>query len=235
MKKMIIASTSTLHGGNYLDYLLPTLENHFKDCDELLFIPYARPGGISHDDYTAIVRVAFTKINKVVKGLHEFENPVNAIENALGIFTGGGNTFLLVTQLYQNQVMEHLKQVVENGTPYLGSSAGSNIAGLSMQTTNDMPIIYPPSFKTLGLLPFNLNPHYLDADLQSKHMGETRETRIKEFHVFNEIPVLGLREGSWLEVIGSEIMLKGKLSARLFRQNETPIELEAESNLSWVK
>lgn len=235
MKKMIIASTSTLHGGNYLDYLLPTLENHFKDCDELLFIPYARPGGISHDDYTAIVRVAFTKINKVVKGLHEFENPVNAIENAQGIFTGGGNTFLLATQLYQNQVMERLKQVVENGTPYLGSSAGSNIAGLSMQTTNDMPIIYPPSFKTLGLLPFNLNPHYLDADLQSKHMGEARETRIKEFHAFNEIPVLGLREGSWLEVIGSEIMLKGKLSARLFRQNETPIELEAESNLSWVK
>ena len=235
MKKMIIASTSTLHGGNYLDYLLPTLENHFKDCDELLFIPYARPGGISHDDYTAIVRVAFSKINKVVKGLHEFENPVKAIENAQGIFTGGGNTFLLVTQLYQNLVMERLKQVVENGTPYLGSSAGSNIAGLSMQTTNDMPIIYPPSFKTLGLLPFNLNPHYLDADLQSKHMGETRETRIKEFHAFNEIPVLGLREGSWLEVIGSEIMLKGELSARLFRQNETPIELEAESNLSWVK
>lgn len=232
---MIIASTSTLHGGNYLDYLLPTLENHFKDCDELLFIPYARPGGISHDDYTAIVRVAFSKINKVVKGLHEFENPVKAIENAQGIFTGGGNTFLLVTQLYQNLVMERLKQVVENGTPYLGSSAGSNIAGLSMQTTNDMPIIYPPSFKTLGLLPFNLNPHYLDADLQSKHMGETRETRIKEFHAFNEIPVLGLREGSWLEVIGSEIMLKGELSARLFRQNETPIELEAESNLSWVK
>ena len=235
MKKMIIASTSTLHGDNYLEYLLPTLEIHFKECDELLFIPYARPGGISHEDYTATVRAAFSKINKAVKGLHEYENPVDAIHNAQGIFTGGGNTFLLVTQLYQNQVMETIKQVVENGTPYLGSSAGSNIAGLSMQTTNDMPIIYPPSFKTLGLLPFNLNPHYLDADLQSKHMGETRETRIKEFHAFNEIPVLGLREGSWLEVIGSEIMLKGKLSARLFRKNETPIELEAESNLSWVK
>ncbi len=235
MKKMIIASTSTLHGGNYLEYLLPTLEIHFKDCDELLFIPYARPGGISHEDYTATVRVAFAKINKVVKGLHEFENPVNAIENAQGIFIGGGNTFLLVTQLYQNQVMERLKQVIENGTPYLGSSAGSNIAGLSMQTTNDMPIIYPPSFKTLGLLPFNLNPHYLDADLQSKHMGETRETRIKEFHAFNEIPVLGLREGSWLEVIGFEIMLKGNLSARLFRKNEMPLELDAESDLSWIE
>ena len=235
MKKMIIASTSTLHGGNYLEYLIPTLENLFKDCSEIIFIPYARPGGISHDDYTTTVRNAFSKINKAVKGLHEFENPVNAIQNAQGIFTGGGNTFLLVTQLYQNDVMETLAKVVESGTPYLGSSAGSNITGLSMQTTNDMPIIYPPSFKTLGLLPFNLNPHYLDADLQSKHMGETRETRIKEFHAFNEIPVLGLREGSWLEVIGSEIILKGKLSARLFRKNETPIELDAESNLSWVK
>jgi len=235
MKKMIIASTSTLHGGNYLEYLLPTLEIHFKECDELLFIPYARPGGISHEDYTATVRAAFSKINKAVKGLHEYENPVDAIHNAQGIFTGGGNTFLLVTQLYQNQVMETIKQVVEKGTPYLGSSAGSNITGLSMQTTNDMPIIYPPSFTTLGLLPFNLNPHYLDADLQSKHMGETRETRIKEFHAFNKIPVLGLREGSWLEVIGSEIMLKGNLSARLFRKNEMPLELDAESDLSWIK
>jgi dipeptidase E len=235
MKKMIIASTSTLHGDNYLEYLLPTLEIHFKECDELLFIPYARPGGISHEDYTATVRAAFSKINKAVKGLHEYENPVDAIHNAQGIFTGGGNTFLLVTQLYQNQVMETIKQVVEKGTPYLGSSAGSNITGLSMQTTNDMPIIYPPSFTTLGLLPFNLNPHYLDADLQSKHMGETRETRIKEFHAFNKIPVLGLREGSWLEVIGSEIMLKGNLSARLFRKNDTPVELESESDLSWIE
>jgi dipeptidase E len=234
MKKLIIASTSTLHGGNYLDYLLPTLENHFKDCSEILFIPYARPGGISHDDYTAIVRLAFAKINKTVKGLHEFENPILAIENAQGIFTGGGNTFLLVTQLYENNIMEVLAKVVENGTPYLGSSAGSNIAGLTMQTTNDMPIIYPPSFKTLGLLSFNLNPHYLDADLQSKHMGETRETRLKEFHAFNSIPVVGLREGSWLEGTGEKIILKGNLSARVFKQNEIPIEVEPETDLAFL-
>jgi dipeptidase E len=104
-----------------------------------------------------------------------------------------------------------------------------------MQTTNDMPIIYPPSFKTLGLIPFNLNPHYLDADLQSKHIGETRETRIKEFHAFNETPVLGLREGSWLEVTGSTILLKGDLTARLFRQNRAPEELDSETDLSWIK
>ncbi len=234
MKKMIIASTSTIHGGNYLDYLLPTLEIHFHQCAEILFIPYARPGGVSHDNYTATVRSAFAKINKTVKGLHEFDNPVDAVQNAQGIFTGGGNTFLLVTQLYQNKVMDVLAKVVENGTPYLGSSAGSNITGLTMQTTNDMPIIYPPSFKTLGLIPFNLNPHYLDADLQSKHMGETRETRIKEFHAFNEAPVLGLREGSWLEITGSTIVLKGDFTARLFRQNETPEEVTPGTNLEFL-
>jgi len=234
MKKLIIASTSTIHGGNYLEYLLQSLETHFNNCNEILFVPYARPGGISHDDYTATVRLAFAKINKTVKGLHEFDNPTHAIQNAGGIFVGGGNTFLLVTQLYQNNVMEVLAKTVENGIPYLGSSAGSNITGLTMQTTNDMPIIYPPSFKTLGLIPFNLNPHYLDADLQSKHMGETRETRIKEFHDFNTIPVLGLREGSWLEVIGEKIILKGNLTARVFKQNETPIEVEPETDLAYL-
>ena len=174
MKKLIIASTSTVHGGSYLDYLLPTLAQHFKACDEILFIPYARPGGISHDDYTAKVREVFNTINLAVKGLHEFQNPVEAIQKAQGIFTGGGNTFLLVKQLYDNEVMSVLAETLKNGTPYLGTSAGSNITGISMQTTNDMPIVYPSSFATLGVIPFNLNPHYLDPDTNSKHMGETR-------------------------------------------------------------
>lgn len=235
MKKIIIASTSTLHGGSYLDYLLPVLQSHFKDCKSILFIPYARPGGISHDEYTQKVSEAFQTINISVKGIHEFENAEIAIKNAEGIFTGGGNTFLLVTQLYRNNIMQVLSETVKNGTPYLGTSAGSNICGLSMQTTNDMPIIYPPSFQTLGLIPFNLNPHYLDPELQSKHMGETRETRIKEFHAFNNTPVLGLREGSWLEVKGDKIILKGDLSARLFQQNQSPTELEPQSDLSHLK
>jgi dipeptidase E len=235
MKNIIIASTSTLHGGDCLDYILPELQLHFKDCKTILFIPYARSGGISHDEYTAKVTLAFAKIDIAVKGIHEFENPASAIQDAQGIFTGGGNTFLLVSQLYKNNVMTVLAETVKNGTPYLGTSAGSNICGLTMQTTNDMPIIYPPSFKTLGLIPFNLNPHYLDADKQSTHMGETRETRIKEFHAFNTIPVLGLREGSWLDVKGEKITLKGNLSARLFRQNQTPEELESGSDLSFIK
>jgi dipeptidase E len=235
MKNLIIASTSALHGGEYLEYLLPTLENHFKNCDTIIFIPYARPGGMTHDEYTERVAIAFSKINKKIIGLHTFENPIEALENAEGIFTGGGNTFLLVTQLYENDVMKTLSNVIESGTPYLGSSAGSNITGISMQTTNDMPIIYPPSFKTLEAIPFNLNPHYLDANLQSKHMGETRETRIKEFHAFNTTPVLGLREGSWLDVKGEKILLKGNLTARLFRQNQVPEEINPETDLAFLE
>ncbi len=234
MKNLIIASTSSLHGGEYLDYLLPELAVHFKDCKSLVFIPYARPGGVSHSEYTEKVQIAFSKINITVKGLHEFENPVEAIQNATAIFTGGGNTFLLVAQLYKNKVMTVLADVLKKGTPYLGTSAGSNITGLTMQTTNDMPIVYPPSFQTLGVIPFNLNPHYLDADLQSKHMGETRETRIKEFHAFNTLPVIGLREGSWLDVKGETILLKGMLPARLFRQNQDPEELESGNDLSFL-
>lgn len=235
MKNCIIASTSTLYGGDYLDYILPELSEHFKNCKTILFIPYAQPSGISYEEYTNKVAAAFANINITVKGIHEFESPKAAIEQAEGIFTGGGNTFLLVFQLYKNNVMDALANAIKKGIPYLGTSAGSNICGLTMQTTNDMPIIYPPSFQTLGIVPFNLNPHYLDADLQLKHNGETRETRIKEYHQFNTVPVLGLREGSWLEVKGEKITLKGSLSARLFRQNKNPEELESGSDLSDLK
>lgn len=235
MKNIIIASTSTLHGGEYLDYLLPELQSFFSNVKELLFIPYARPSGISHDDYTKKVSEAFTKINISVKGIHEFENPIEALEKAQGIFTGGGNTFLLVSQLYKNNVMDTLEKVVKNGTPYLGTSAGSNICGLTMSTTNDMPIVYPPSFRTLGFVSFNINPHYLEPIEGSTHMGETRETRINEFHHFNPQPVVGLREGSWLEVKGDYIKLKGTLTARIFKRNETPIEVEPETELNELK
>ena len=235
MKNILIASTSTLANENYLEYLLPELQLHFQNCNTILFIPYARPGGISHEEYTTMVSLAFAKINKKVIGIHEFEDAVQAIKNAEGIFTGGGNTFVLVSQLHKNNVMEILSEVVKNGTPYLGTSAGSNICGLTMQTTNDMPIVYPPSFKTLGLIPFNLNPHYLDPDTSSKHMGETRETRIMEYHAFNTVPVLGLREGSWLDVKGDKIILKGNLTARLFRQNQEIEELETGTDLNFIK
>ena len=235
MKNILIASTSTLHNGSYLDYLLPELQVFFTNCNEILFIPYARPSGISHEEYTKKVSDAFAKINISIKGIHEFENPITALENAKGIFTGGGNTFLLVSQLYKNNVMDTLEKVVKNGTPYLGTSAGSNICGLTMSTTNDMPIVYPPSFRTLGFVSFNINPHYLDPIEGSTHMGETRETRINEFHQFNPQPVVGLREGSWLAVNGDSIKLKGTLTARIFKRGETPIEVVPETELNELK
>ena len=227
MKKMIIASTSTVHGSKYLEYLLPTLKKHFNGVKELLFIPFARPGGVSYNDYTSKAKEAFSSINIDVKGIHEFDNLKEAVNNAEAIFTGGGNTFELVNQLYKNDIIGNLKTVIENGTPYLGTSAGSNICGVNMKNTNDMPIVYPPNFTTLGCIPFNINAHYLDPIEGSTHMGETRETRIKEFHVFNKTSVLGLREGSWLEVSNNEVILRGALTARLFEQNKKPIELES--------
>lgn len=234
MKKLLIASTSTVHGKGYLEYILPELSNFFKGVSELLFIPYARPGGISHDEYTAKAQEGFEKINIKLKGIHEFNNSIGAVNNAKGIFTGGGNTFLLVKQLYDHKLISTIKNVVENGIPYFGTSAGSNITGLTVQNTNDMPIIYPPSFNTFGFINFNLNPHYLDPDPSSTHMGETRETRINEFHTINSVPVLGLREGSWLDVTGNKVILKGTLNARLFQQHKTPLELPPETDFSFL-
>ncbi|MCL8006724.1 dipeptidase PepE [Gelidibacter japonicus] len=235
MKQMIIASTSTIHGSGYLNYLLEELTFFFKDVDTILFIPYARPGGISHDAYTKKAQEAFSEIGKKVKGIHEFTNPKEALNTAQGIFVGGGNTFVLVNQLYKNNLISTLQEVIFKGTPYLGTSAGSNICGLTINTTNDMPIVYPPSFKTLAMVPFNINPHYLDPDPSSKHMGETRETRIQEFHAFNSQPVVGLREGSWLEVNGNHIVLKGELDARIFEYNKAPYEVETGTDLSGLK
>lgn len=235
MKQILIASTSTIHGSGYLEYIMKDLELFFKNATEVLFIPYARPSGISHDAYTHLAVDALSNIGKTVKGIHEYENPVEAIQKAQGIFTGGGNTFVLVNQLYKNNLLEPIRTAVSNGTPYLGTSAGSNICGLTINTTNDMPIVYPPSFKTLGLVPFNINPHYLDPDPTSTHKGETRETRIKEFHQFNSQPVIGLREGSWLEVIGETIMLRGDLQARIFEYNKSPYEVKTGTDLSHLK
>ena len=235
MKKALIASTSTVFGGTFLDYLLPTLTEHFASVSNLIFIPFARPGGISHDEYTEKVKPFFKQLNIEVKGIHQFENPIEAIQNAEAIFTGGGNTFVLVDMLYKYNLLDAIQKAVESGTPYLGTSAGSNICGLTMNTTNDMPIVYPPSFRTLGLVSFNLNPHYLDPIDGSQHMGETRETRIKEFHQYNPQSVLGLREGSWLEVLGNKITLKGDLPARLFQQGKEPIEIETGTDLSNLK
>lgn len=230
-RNLIVASTSTVFGGKYLDYLSEEIKELYQKTDTVIFIPYARPGGISFDEYTTKASGAFEEAGKKLIGIHTLKNPIDALESAGGIFTGGGNTFVLVKTLYENKLIEPLRNAIFNGLPYMGSSAGSNICGISMRNTNDMPIVYPPSFKTLGVLPFNINPHYLDPDPSSKHMGETRETRIKEFHSQNSVPVVGLREGSWIRVKNGSFILKGNLSARIFEQNKTPYEVEPETNL----
>jgi len=209
MKKMIIASTSTIHGSSFLEYLNEDLVKFFKNVKTILFIPYARTSGITHDEYTFFVKERFKKLNKEVVGIHTFQNQKDAIENAEAIYVGGGNTFVLVSKLYKYGLIEPLTDRVLTGIPYLGTSAGSNITGINMKNTNDMPIVYPPSFKTLGLIPFNINPHYKDPIIGDKHMGETRETRIKEFHKFNDVSVIGLREGSWLSVYDTTFSLEG--------------------------
>ena len=234
MKNILVASTSTIFGGSYLDYLTDEISTLFENTDEVLFIPYARPNGMSHDSYTLKAAEVFSKMGKKLVGIHTFPNPELAIRQAKGVFTGGGNTFLLVSQLYAMQVMQPLRESIFKGLPYMGTSAGSNICGISMQTTNDMPIVYPPSFKTLGVIPFNINPHYLDPDANSKHMGETRETRIKEYHTQNTVPVVGLREGSWLQVLGDDITLRGSLPARIFEPNKSPIEVAPGTNINLI-
>lgn len=231
MKKLIIASTSTLYKGTYLGYLQQELEVLFRDVEEVLFIPYARPGGISHENYTKMAAKAFNNIGKNLRGIHTFENPRQAIKQAQGIFTGGGNTFLLVQQLHDNKLLSPITKAIINGTPYLGTSAGSNICGITMQNTNDMPIVYPSSFNTLGVIPFNINAHYIDPDPKTTHMGESRATRIKEYHTQNNTPVVGLPEGSWLEVIGDRITLKGNHRARIFEKGKDSYLLETASIL----
>lgn len=232
-RNMIIASTSTIYGGKYLDYLLSEIKGLFQHSDTVIFIPFARPGGISYDEYTTKASSAFEQIGKKLIGLHTLKNPIEAIKNAGGVFTGGGNTFVLVKTLYEYNLIEPLRKAIFNGLPYMGSSAGSNICGVSMKNTNDMPIVYPPSYKTLGAIPFNINPHYLDPNINSKHMGETRETRIKEFHSQNSIPVVGLREGSWIRVKDGKFILKGDLSARIFEKDKQAFEIEPGTDIKF--
>ncbi len=230
--KIIIASTSTVYGGRYLDYLTKDLIVHFKNVEELLFIPYARPGGMTHDAYTDVARRFFKKLNIKVKGIHEDNNSKDAIEKAQAVFTGGGNTFLLVKELYDRNLFPVLRQRILEGMPYLGTSAGSNITGQTMQTTNDMPIVKVPDYQTLGIFPFNINPHYLDpAPGLLKHMGETRDTRLKEYLHFNTIPVIALREGSYIHAIAGKWLLKGKLPARIYFSLDDIREVENGTDL----
>lgn len=232
MREILLLSTSTVHGSGFLEYAETDIRTFFDGRSTVLFVPFARPGGTTHEAYTEVTRSRFTELGFEVIGLHEASDPVAAVREAEAVFVGGGNTFVLLRALYETGVLEPLRERALAGMPYMGSSAGSNIAGLTIGTTNDMPIVEPTSFAALGLVPFNVNPHYLDPDPRSTHMGETRETRIGEFHHFNTQPVLGLREGAMLRVRGDRGEVVGIRGGRLFRAGAEPEEIAVGSDVS---
>ena len=227
MKKLLLISNSTLHGSGYLDHCEDLIKKFLGGgVKKIMFIPFARPGGISYDEYTAKARERFQMMGIDVVSVHETVDPVSEILQTEAVFTGGGNSFVLLNSLYNHKIVEPLKQRIEKGMPYIGTSAGSNIACPSIMTTNDMPIVYPESFNALNQVPFQINPHYLDPDPSSTHKGETRETRIKEFLVFNDTPVIGLREGSMIWCEGDRFLLEGTQKAVIFKKNQEPYEVD---------
>lgn len=195
----------------------------------VLFIPHAIK---DHVGYAAKARAAFEEIGFGLDSLHEAKDPRQAVFDAEAIFCGGGNTFRLLDRLVRLDVLDAIRSRAVEGMPYTGASAGSNLACPTIMTTNDMPIVEPPSLDALGLVSFQINPHYLDPVAGSTHMGETRETRIREFHEENDVPVVGLREGAILRVEGDAIELKGRAGARIFRRGREPVELTPGSSIA---
>jgi len=230
MKKMLLASTSTIYGQNYLEYLLEDIKILFSGCEKIIFIPYAQPSGISHLEYTKKAKKVFESLNLNILDYTK-DNIKEQLEICDGIFTGGGNTFLLLNKLYEFNLIEDLRYKINSGIPYLGTSAGTNICGLSIGTTNDMPIIHVRSFEALGIIDLNINPHYIDQIEGIEHMGESRETRINEFHNLNDQLVIGLREGSSLSVMGNDIILTGTKKAVIFKKGNKLFEIETGFNL----
>ena len=229
MKRLLLASSSRTHGTGYLDHCADELKDLFGPAERVLFVPHALH---DRDGYAAVARERFEALGFALDSLHEAADPGQAVAEAQAFFVGGGNTFRLLTCLYDMGLVEAIRQRVAAGAPYSGASAGSNVACASIKTTNDMPIVLPPSFDALGLVPFNINPHYLDPDPSSKHQGETRETRIREFHEMNDTVVVGLREGSMLRVDGPRVVLKGSAGARIFAPNAEPSERSLGDDLS---
>lgn len=223
MRNLLLISNSKSTSG-YLDHCEKEILAHLGERRSIVFIPYASPGGISFDDYTAIAKARFEKMNVLLTGIHTHKDTKTAIESADAIFVGGGNTFLLLKTLQNMGLVESLKMAINLGTPYIGASAGANIAGRTIMTTNDMPVVLPNSLTALGVVPFVINPHYIDTDPTSKHMGETREQRIKEYHAFNNDTVVALREGSMLSIHGEFVNLLGTTNARIFRKGKEPSE-----------
>ncbi len=221
--ELLLLSNSTLPGEPFFTWPRPYVSAFLQERSRVAFVPFAA-GTDQQDAYTERVREVFSSLGADLFGLHTEKDPVAALDTADMIAVGGGNTFLLLRALYRTQLLKPIVEKVRQGVPYLGWSAGSNVACPTVRTTNDMPIVEPPSLKAMHLVPFQINPHYIDPSPGSTHMGETREVRIREFHEENDEPVAGLREGAILRVEGPSIALKGVAGARIFRRGLEPLE-----------
>jgi dipeptidase E len=227
--RLLLISNSTVFGGTYLGHVLPVIKSFLAGRTSIVFVPYALA---DHQGYAARARSALETIGIELSSIHEAADPVRCIESAEAVFVGGGNTFRLLKSLQDRSLLEPVREKARAGMPYVGSSAGSNVSAPTIKTTNDMPIVEPQSFTAFNLVPFQINPHYLDPDPNSRHMGETREERLLQYLEENEVPVLGLREGAWIRVAEGAAFLEGTTGARLFRRGLVPEERNPGASLN---
>src|SRR6266436_5702258 len=226
--RILLISNSTVHGRGYLDHVEEEIKAFLSGATTILFLPFALH---DRDDYAAKAKSRFSAMGYSLESAHGTNNPQKAIEQTDAIFIGGGNTFRLLKALQDLELLEPIRRKVKSGAPYIGSSAGSNVAGPTIKTTKDMPIVQPRSFDSLGLVPFQISPHYQDPDPNSRHMGETQEERILQFLEENDTPVVGMREGAWLLVENGAATLRGEAGARIFRHGEVPLEAKPGDNV----
>jgi len=222
VKRVLLISNSTLYGSGYLDHAESEIRDFLGAAKKVLFVPYAL---YDRDAYTTTAQERFQKMAYDLTSVHTATDPRKAVRDTDVVFIGGGNTFRLLKALYDFDLLEVIRNRVADGMPYIGSSAGANVAGPTIKTTKDMPIVQPPSFDALGLVPFQISPHYLDPDPNSTHMGETQEERILQFLEENDTPVAGLREGAIVRSENSATILKGSSGARIFRKGMAPVEV----------
>jgi dipeptidase E len=227
-KRLLLISNSTLHGSGYLDHAESEIRKALGPIKRILFVPYALH---DRDQYSEQARARFQTMECALDSIHEATDPKAAIRDTEAIFVGGGNTFRLLRQLQELDLLAVIKERVEAGMLYIGSSAGSVISAPTIKTTNDMPIVQPRSFDSLGLISFQINAHFLDPDPSSTHMGETREERLIQFLEDNETPVVGLREGCMIWIEHGIHSLHGRTNARVFRRDSAPVEMEPGSTL----
>jgi dipeptidase E len=227
-RRLLLISTSTVYGTGYLDHAESEIRDHLQGVSRILFVPYALA---DHAGYAEKARERFGRMGIGLDSIHEID-PRKAVEQAQAIFIGGGNTFRLLKALYDHRLIEPICARVDAGMPYMGASAGSNVAGPTIRTTNDMPIVEPPTLDALNLFPYQINPHYVDPDPSSTHMGETREERLLQYLEENSTPVIGLREGCYLRIKDGQIWLKGLRPARIFTRGKQPFELEPVAQIS---